>query len=120
MPYRKTKFSNGEIYHLINRGVAQNPIFLVKQDYQRFLELIDFYRFNPPVRFSYYKDLSVKAKIDFTKTLKINYKPVIEILAFCLMSNHFHLLLKQLSIKGIHLFMNNFQNSYARYFNIKK
>ncbi|MDO8498435.1 MAG: transposase [bacterium] len=45
---------------------------------------------------------------------------LVEILAFCLMPNHFHLLLKQISEKGIINFMGNVQNSYVKYLNIKE
>jgi hypothetical protein len=40
MPYRKTTFVNNEIYHIINRRVVQKPIFLNREDYQRFLYII--------------------------------------------------------------------------------
>ena len=119
MPYRKTPFVNNEIYHVVNRGVAQKPIFLNKRNYQRFLGILNFYRFNPSLRFSYFYRLSGKEKQDFIGNLKKNKEPVIEILTFCLMPNHFHILLRQFQDKGIQIFMRNLQNSYARYFNNK-
>lgn len=42
-----------------------------------------------------------------------------EIYAFALMPNHFHLLIKQLEENGINKFVSNFQNSYAKYYNLK-
>lgn len=44
---------------------------------------------------------------------------LVEIIAYCLMPTHFHLILKQLIDDGISTFMNNMENSYSRYFNLK-
>jgi len=119
MPYRKTPLVNNYFYHLLNRGVGKKPIFKTNNDYQRVLEIINFYRFpKPPLRFSYFLLLSSKDKQIFLEKIK-QQKPLVEIISFCLMPNHVHLLLKQVSDKGISLFMSNWQNSYARYFNIK-
>lgn len=43
----------------------------------------------------------------------------VSIIAYCLMPNHFHFLLKQLKEDGITIFMNRLANSYSRYFNLK-
>jgi len=120
MPYRKTIFAQEEVYHIINRGVGQNPIFTKHKDYQRFLEVLEFYLYsNPPIRFSYYNRLSPKNKKKFIDKLKKNHPPLVKVIAFCLMPNHFHLLLRQNQYDGILQFMKNLQNSYARYFNTK-
>lgn len=120
MPYRKIVFANQEIYHVVNRGVAKKPIFTGAKDYQRALEIIDYYRYpNPPLRFSFYNRLPKREKQNFIEKLKKENKPLVEIIAFCLMPNHMHFLLKQLQKKGTPTFMRNFQNSYARYFNTK-
>lgn len=42
---------------------------------------------------------------------------LIEIFAYCLMPNHFHLLLKQVADRGVSKFLSQFENSYTRYFN---
>lgn len=119
MPYRKTVFAENEVYHTLNRGVDEQVIFKDKRDYQRTLDLIDFYRYaHPPLKFSHYNRLSKNEKEKFIKNLK-ERKQIVEILAFCLMPNHFHFLLKQLQKKGIQTFMRNFQDGFARYFNTK-
>lgn len=119
MPYRKLPFVNNEIYHVIARGVAKKPIFISSNDYYRAFELIDFYRRGTlSLRFSYFSRLPKKKKEEFLKRIG-NIKPVVEILAFCLMSNHLHFLLRQLEKRGISIFMSNFQNSYAKYFNLR-
>lgn len=120
MPYRKIVFASGEVYHITSRGVAKAPIFKERRDYQRALEVIDFYRHaRPPLRFSYYNRLPKEKKEDFIKNLKKNNKPLVETLTFCLIPNHYHFLLKQAQERGVPTFMRNFQNSYARYFNTK-
>ncbi len=111
--------ANNEIYHVINRGVARNPIFIDKRDYQRFINLVNFYRFeNLPMRYSHFNRLNEQEKIAFLNKINQN-KNLVNIISFCLMPNHIHFLLQQLSDKGISVFMKNLQNSYARYFNIK-
>ena len=110
---------NGEVYHTIARGVAKKPIFTSGNDYHRALDLINFYRRGTlSLRFSYFKRLLKDEKEVFLKRL-VKKNPVVEILAFCLMPNHIHFLLKQLEKRGIPIFMSNFQNSYAKYFNTK-
>jgi len=44
---------------------------------------------------------------------------LVQIIAYCIMPTHFHLILKQLKEKGISIFMRNILNSYSHYFNIK-
>lgn len=120
MPSRKIILATDEIYHIVNRSIEQIPIFKGKGDYQRALEVIDFYRYtNPPLSFSNYKKLSIEARGNFYKSLSEKKKILVEIFAFCLMPNHFHLLLKQKEERGISKFMNIFQNSHVRYLNTK-
>ncbi|MFC1727829.1 transposase [Patescibacteria group bacterium] len=119
MPYRKTIFANNLIYHTISRGIAQEQIFSSVYDYQRAIDLIDYYRYQkPPLSFSFYKRLSVKDREQYLSLLR-SRKKIVEILAFCLMPNHCHFLLRQNEDKGISDFMRNWQNGYAKYFNLK-
>lgn len=119
MPYRKVIFANKEIYHVVNQGVAKESIFRGPKDYQRAFLLIDFYRHSQPaLRFSHHLRQPKEKREAFFKDLK-KAAQIVEIIAFCLMPNHFHFLLRQLIDKGISRFMANLQNSYARYFNLK-
>lgn len=120
MPFRKTPFINGEIYHVVSRSVAQTPIFKTRRDHSRLLEVVDFYKyFRPSLRFSFYNRLPNKEKEEFLNSLKEKGTRLVEILAFCLMPNHLHFLVKQLEDRGAPIFMKNLQDSYARYFNTK-
>ena len=118
MPYRKLIFGDNEIYHIVNRGVAQAPIFSVDSDYKRFVELLDYYRFSAPISFSHFDRLSKEQKTKLISALKLT-QPLAEIHSFCLMPNHFHLLLKQIKENGIKNMLSNLQNSYVKYYNTK-
>lgn len=119
MGYRRIPIVTGEIYHLFNRSIAQQPIFLTKRDYQRFLQTVDFYRFSSPkLRFSFFQQLPKDQRDKFKEAHQQQEKNII-IYAFCLMANHFHFLVKQTKDEGIKEFISNLQNSYAKYFNQK-
>lgn len=111
MAYLQTIFANNEIYHIINRGVEKRITFLGRRDYLRFIETIEYYRVKKPLRFSYkHRRLAQKRSID---------KAIVEIICFCLMPNHFHLLVKQIQEGGITSFVSKLANSYTKYFNTK-
>lgn len=120
MPYRKVILATEEVYHILNRGVAKEPIFIENRDYLRALDLFNYYRFEKPgLRFSHYIRLPQDLKDKFWNNLQKNSQPLVDIISFCLMPNHFHLLLEQLKENGISKFLANFQNSYARFVNTK-
>lgn len=121
MPFRKTPFVSGEIYHVFNRSIARQPIFLTKRDHQRSTETINYYRYHKlPSRFSHFNRLSNDLKEQYTKTYMENNKPMLDILAYSIMPNHIHFLIKQLLSNSISEFMRNFQHSYSKYFNTKR
>ncbi len=112
MPYRTTQFGNNYFYHVFNRGVEKRIIFTTDLDYQRFLKILYYYQFSgPKPSFSMLKHFS---KQGFSKNPKI-----VEIISYCLMPNHFHLLIKQLKDGGIQEFIRKVSNSYTKYFNTK-
>lgn len=120
MPYRNLVFTNEEIYHVYNRAVAKIPIFKQKRDCERYLNVIDYYRYNnTPFRYSFLNRLNKEQKENTIKNLHKENSRLVEIYAYCLMPNHFHFLVKQLEFNGIAGFMRNIQNSYAKYINTK-
>lgn len=120
MPYRRIPIAVGQVYHVFNRSIAREPIFLTNRDYQRVLEVIEFYSFNKPgLRFSFYHRLPADQQINFLENLRKTHKKRVDVLAYCLMPNHLHFLIHQIEYGGIERFMSNVQNSYAKYFNTK-
>lgn len=121
MPGRLTPLVNDQIYHVFNRGIDHRPTFIDRLELKRSVTTIDFYRFaNPPMKLSKFLQLSNKERDRISREIKIRDEKLVEILAFCLMPNHFHFVVKQLQISGISKFLANFQNSYTRYFNTKR
>lgn len=119
MPGRLTPLANEQIYHIYNRGIDHQPTFIQKNDYKRALETLKYYHYiSPPVRLSIYLILGVDKKIEISSSLK-NSPVHADIISYCLMPNHFHLLIRQKVDHGISKFLSNFQNSFTRYFNTK-
>lgn len=119
MAYRKTIIATNEIYHIYNRGVDKKPIFLKHKNYTRFMELMNYYRFvTCPLKFSYFKELAIEERNRISMNLVNESEKLVEIYAFCLMPNHFHLLVNQLVNFGISKFIAKVTNSYSHYFNI--
>lgn len=120
MPGRTVPLITDQIYHVLNRGVASQPMFLTQWDYSRAIEIIFYYQNqNLPLRYSFFRRLPVKQRTEILDQLKKRADFLVEIIAYCLMPNHFHLVLKQIKDGGISTFMSNLSNSYTRYFNTK-
>lgn len=117
MPVRKESFENKAFYHVLNQGVNGCTLYSATAHYKHFINLIDYLRFDTKVRHSKFKEMSSSNKADFLQELKSYNKPLVDIIAFCLMPNHFHLLLKQTADDGIQTFMRKLQNSYAKHYN---
>lgn len=120
MPGRKIPLVTNQIYHGLNRGISFQPTFTIKKNFQRAIEVMRYYQNQkPPLRYSQFTALSNKRRKQILKNLAKEKKFLVEIIAYCIMSNHFHFMLKQSKEGGISKFMSNFTNSYTRYFNIK-
>jgi len=98
-------------YHLYNRGVNKGIIFVDEEDYKTFLFYLKIYL--SPINLQ-----GESLKVAPSHTLK-NYSERVKLHAYCLMPNHFHLLLKQLNDGGVQEFIRKVSNSYSKYFNTK-
>src|SRR3990167_2483509 len=107
------EYIEGGYYHIYNRGVEKRKIFKDKQDYIVFLRFLKEYLLP-----SKHPDLTKLHEI-YPRRNPINCYQDIQLLAFCLMPNHFHLFLKQKSEKGLQNFMRALSTSYVLYLNYK-
>ncbi|MEK7160143.1 MAG: transposase [Patescibacteria group bacterium] len=116
---RKLVFQNGSLYHIFNRGIERRTVFQDIREFRRALELISFYNHkNIPIRYSQFLQLSLEARDNTLKKLSESER-LVDVLAFCLMPNHFHFLFRQKTDNGISTFISNFTNSFTKYFNTK-
>lgn len=99
-------YAEGYLYHAYNRGVNKQVIFNDAADYAYFLSLMK-------------RHLSQKVAQDKKGRLIPNYSKQVELVAFCLMPNHYHLLLYLKEKEGIEKLMRSAMTSYSRYFNTK-
>lgn len=109
---RKHNLVSDNIYHIYNRGVEKRRLFMDKQDYLRFIKCLCLFNDSKPI-------LNAEYKFKNLDDAAINRNMLVDILAFCLMPNHFHLLLRQREKNGISKFMRKLCIGYANYFNIK-
>lgn len=109
-----------EIFHTLNRGVDKRRIFISKEDYFRFIH--DLFEFNDEnwVNNVYRRFHNQNNDYQWQKTEKKEpRKLLVDVLAFCLMPNHYHLLLTPRIENGISKFMQKLNMGYAKYFNEK-
>jgi len=118
-----SKISVDEYYHLCSRGVAKQNIFIDDRDYARFLLLILYFQ-SPVNLFNLSRPVSrfVRSQtfnIPKDTTEKIIKQRTVELNAFCLMPNHFHLVVREVEESGIAKFTQRVLTAYAKYFNTK-
>ncbi|MEK7635141.1 MAG: transposase [Patescibacteria group bacterium] len=109
--YREFKFAPEEYYHIYNRGTDKREIFTNEKDYERFIQSL--YLFNSEERIVL-KMISKKDRFSYERE-----ETLVDIGAYCLMSNHFHLLVRAKNDEGVSSFMKKLQTSYSMYFNKK-
>lgn len=110
-------FATGEQYHIYNRGTEKRKTFLSKHDYERFLYILSALNKTTP-----HGNVSKSLKIALDGKAKRPYKdsePLVHVLDYCLMPNHYHLILEQLVDGGISKFLQKVMTSYTMYFNKK-
>lgn len=118
---RKVQFENDKYYHIYNRGVDKREIFLNDKDFIRFI--ISMREFNVVEPIGSLK-MELGRKI---QTLRVCGRPLasesktllVDIVCYCLIRNHIHLILRQRQKSGVSHFMLKLAMGYTKYFNIK-
>lgn len=108
MPSRNTARQDipNNYYHVYARGASKTDIFLEPKDKDFFLYLFS--------RHLDLKPITNKSGITYP-----HYRDRVEVLAFCLMDNHFHLLVYQVEQGYLSKLMKSIMSAYSSYFNRK-
>lgn len=116
----KRSIAPGEYYHIFNRGAHRQGLFRERSDWARFL--FEILYFQSPIQFKNVArivrtfDAEVGFDIsehDFGNVLKARN---VELVSYCLMSNHFHLMVRELADGGVSRYMQRIGDAYAKYF----
>jgi len=121
---RKIPLVTGEIYHVFSKSIANFVVFNTDSEFLKMRNLFKYYQLkDPPYKFNYFVKVKLKGnEEDFDNYFSshlLNKEKLVQIIAYCIMPTHLHLILKQLKEGGISLFIGNVLNSYSRYFNTK-
>lgn len=137
MALRKEPFTVGSYVHVYNRGNRKLPIVNDDNDRWRFLQALRYFN-DVKSSTNILRDLTRKKRLvsdtnQIDAGLSIpesvfgigwpedwpNHKPLVKILCYCLMPNHFHLLIKEIRRDGTSKFMQKLGIGYTNYFNIR-
>lgn len=118
MPYKNKdkKLGVGKIFHAYNRGFKKVTVFIDETDFMRFMNYIHEY-LDPT-----YKSKRESLRFDFDQNKYYDISKLtnkVELLGFCLMPNHFHLLVRTKSRDGMSDLIARISSRYTRYFNRK-
>ena len=118
---RRVKFVPGEYYHIYNRGAFKQPIFKDRHDYTRLLFSI--IHAQSPISFSNIHRVTKRFTVTEGFALEaeqindILINRFVELSAFCIMPNHYHLIVKEITEGGIERYLHRIGDGYAKYFN---
>lgn len=111
MSERIVPFAPDEYYHVYNRGNSKQQIFKDQTDYTRFMQLLHLSNGTKSFKI---RELGKQNPYEIDTGTRL-----VAIGAYCLMPNHYHILLKPLTDMGVSQFMKKVGTGYAMYFNKK-
>lgn len=101
-----------EVYHIYTKSIAGYKIFNNESEYSRMKDIIQYYKIEKP-------DRKFSLHVENLNPSANSYNEIVQIISYCLMPTHIHLILKQLTETSISEFMRIILDAYSRYFNIK-
>jgi len=109
-------FITGECYHIYNRGVEKRDIFLEDGDFLRFVHYLYVLNDNGPLSVNFRRNPIIMYEVSPRTSPR---KKLVDIFAFCLMPNHYHLFIRQKIENGISKFMQKLGTAESMFFNAK-
>ena len=114
MAYRQVEFADGEWYHCFTRSIDRQTVFKISSDYNRFLQSLYLCNGNRKTLRGTLNNPSHEHLLALPRG-----EPLVSVGAYCLMPNHFHLLLRQTAQGGISTFMQKLGTSFSMYYNAR-
>jgi REP element-mobilizing transposase RayT len=111
--------ASDQFYHVYNRGTEKRKTFLSKRDYERFLALLYLANSTEPVRVDNI-NRNEQGPTLLRRAMELERgEPLVSIASYCLMPNHFHILLRPQAEAGLSRFMQKLCTAYTMYFNTR-
>ena len=112
-------FSEGDFFHVFNKSIAGFQIFKDAFNIKRFINTLEYYNQNPSPKLNLSRFMRANKDHTFSGILHNQNTIYIKILAYCIMPDHYHLLVKIKKERYFSHFMSVIENSFSRYFNVK-
>lgn len=114
---RKRYFRAGEFFHICNKSISNFKILNDENNCHRFIRALGYYNsLTQEINLGNY----LKKDENFYPDLLIpNEDPLVKYISFCLMPDHYHLLVKVLKDDCLSKYISNIENSFSRYFNLR-
>lgn len=120
MATKPRSFDPDFYYHVYNCGVEKRRTFLNERDYRRFIGATEYYLHDQNISYVQFQELNEEAKALYRQLNPEGLETLrVRIIAYCLMPNHLHFLIKPAKAGGLPRFVSDVANSYTKYFNIK-
>ncbi len=118
MPGRKHGFQIGNYYHIYNKTIDGKRVFESATKANVFLHMLWYYRPSKvQIKHSRFLEFTPERQIEEIPTINNRGDHQINILAYCIMPTHYHILAKETVTGGISSYMSKLQNSFTRYYN---
>lgn len=115
---KRKNFKKNAIYHIFNKSIANFNIFREQKNCIRFIQALAYYNKDNIKKINLGKYL--KTNQEFNPTLLFPEKEtIVKFISFCIMPDHYHLLIKILKDDVFSKYISNVENSYSRFFNLK-
>lgn len=115
---RNIIFPSGEIFHICNKSIANYGIFKDLNNAQRFINVLDYY--NSKLILKSFSHFLLKNKnFKCESLLYPKEQSYVKFIAYCIMPDHYHLLIKILNKNYLSKYIGDLENSFSKYFNIK-
>ncbi len=106
---------------MFNRGVEKRTTFVDRADYERFLKICQWYLDpEPPISYSQRERLGKEIQHQIQHRVLDLSEGLVEVVAYCLMPNHFHFLVRVIKEQGLETWVRRTINSYTRSFNTRQ